>query len=302
VAPDDQTTHWLNNKLTHRYFHERDGVRLAYYVQGKADEADTAAPTIPIVLLHPLIQGSYSFNLLAQRLCQEYRVIYMDPRGSGASDRPSGPFDFGVRVQDAVAILRQLPYPKFVLFGDSDGVRMAAHVYHAMPERVDRMVLFGGMVRMRRAADYPNGFSDGQVEFALQTFVTPDYRTGLANFAAAAFSEPGLSAWRDVLVEEWFTTIPQAHFEQFVRDVMDTDDRALLPGVRVPTLVIGAEGDILVPPIPFVQYVADHIPGARFALIKGSSHSAPWTAINTFLEMTTTFIKTGTLPRTEWEP
>ncbi len=140
VAPDDQTTRWLNNKLTYRYFCERDGVRLAYYVQGKADEAATAAPTIPIVLLHPLIQGSYSFNLLALRLCQEYRVIYMDPRGSGASDRPSGPFDFGARVQDAVAILRQLPYPRFVLVGDSDGLRMAVHVFHAMPERVDRMV------------------------------------------------------------------------------------------------------------------------------------------------------------------
>ena len=41
---------------------------------------------------------------------------------------------------------------------------------------------------------------------------------------------------------------------------------------------------------------------ARFALIKRASHMAPFSAIETFREIVTTFIRTGTLPREVWEP
>jgi hypothetical protein len=44
------------------------------------------------------------------------------------------------------------------------------------------------------------------------------------------------------------------------------------------------------------------IPGAQFALITRASHMAPFSAIETFREIVTTFTRTGTLPRDVWEP
>jgi class 3 adenylate cyclase/pimeloyl-ACP methyl ester carboxylesterase len=303
VATDASTLRWLRNKLTHRYFLERDGVRLAYYIQGEA-ETDGEEPMrrMPMVILHPLIQGSFQFQLVAQRLCQEYCVIYTDPRGIGASDRTSEPYDFGVRVQDAVAILRQLPYAKFILLGDSDGVRMAARISHELPERVEKMVLFGGFARFGWAPDYPIGYSEEQIAKQFAEWVTPDYRTGLGAFMAMAADEPGLSATIELIADRWVAFCDQETFRQFIHNVwVEADDRHLFPGITVPTLVVAAEADRIVP-LRFVRYLAEHIPGASFALIKGSSHAAPVTAIDTFLDIVTKWVKTGRLPRTEWEP
>jgi pimeloyl-ACP methyl ester carboxylesterase len=179
-------------------------------------------------------------------------------------------------------------------------VRMAAQMFHAMPERIEKMVLFGGPVRLRCAPDYPIGYTEDYVAMLEQTMLAPDHRSAVRSLLEAAFSEPGLSGWREVALE-WWMTISADTYRQFVREVIEADARHLLPGINVPTLVIAAEGDILIP-LPFVQYVAEHIPGALFARIKGSSHAAPWTAIGTFCEIVTTFIRTGSLPRTEWEP
>jgi class 3 adenylate cyclase/pimeloyl-ACP methyl ester carboxylesterase len=300
VATDTTSLQWLHNKLTHRYFLERDGVRLAYYIQGTAERDEDPVRRIPIVILHPLIQGSFQFQVLAQRLCQEYCVIYTDPRGIGASDRTNEPYDFGVRVQDAVATLRQLPYAKFILLGDSDGVRMAARIFHELPERVEKMVLFGGFARFGWAPDYPIGYTPEQIEQQFAEWVTPDYRTGLGAFMAMAADEPGLSATIEFIADNWVASCDQETFRQFVHNVwVEADDRHLFPGITVPTLVMAAEADRIVP-LRFVRYLAEHIPGAAFALIKGSSHAAPSTAIDTFLEIVTTWVKTGSLPRTEW--
>ena len=62
---------------------------------------------------------------------------------------------------------------------------------------------------------------------------------------------------------------------------------------------VAAAPDALTRYVP--KGLAEKIPGAQFALIKGASHAAPWTAIETFLELMTTFLRTGTLPREDWE-
>jgi predicted ATPase len=51
-----------------------------------------------------------------------------------------------------------------------------------------------------------------------------------------------------------------------------------------------------------IRHMVAQIPGAQFALIKRASHMAPFSAIETFREIVTTFTRTGTLPREMWEP
>jgi pimeloyl-ACP methyl ester carboxylesterase len=48
-----------------------------------------------------------------------------------------------------------------------------------------------------------------------------------------------------------------------------------LESMRVPTLVIAGEEDVLAPP-PVMKMFADHIPGSRFEVIAGAGHSAYW--------------------------
>src|SRR5439155_22849132 len=108
ATQDPERRRWLRSKVVERRFFERDGVHLAYYVHGAGSGGDPKS-VVPVVLLHPLVQGFFAFADLAQRLCQDYCVVYMDARGTGASDRPDEPYSFDVRVADALAILQQLP-------------------------------------------------------------------------------------------------------------------------------------------------------------------------------------------------
>jgi len=298
LATDPKTRRWLANKVAHRHFVERDGVRLAYYIQGEGEPGE-AQRAIPIVCLHPLIQGSYSFQVPAQRLCQDYCVVYMDPRGTGASDTTEEPFEFDTRVADALAVVEALPHEKVILHGDSDGGRVALELYHAMPERVEQLIIFGYMARASAAPDYPAGHSEEVMKRLRHTFLERPKRAAIEAFFNVMSDEPGMSAWREFVVEHWDAAFDEQEFRAFLQSTLEADARHLLPGVRAPTLIIAAERDGI--PVAQVRYLAEKIPGARFALIKGASHMAPWTAIETFLELLTTFIRTGTIPREEWE-
>ncbi|HYB90351.1 MAG TPA: alpha/beta fold hydrolase, partial [Candidatus Binataceae bacterium] len=299
AAKDPETARRIRNKLVQRKFVTRDGVRIAYYLQGSGGDGSDRSAT-PIVMFHPMLQGSAAHAPLALRLCQQFPVAYIDPRGLGASDKPNEPYDFDVRVADALAVLRELPFAKFILWGDSDGVPSAVRMYHGLPGRIEKMILFGGMARIRQAPDYPIGATDEQIREVMDRFFADDYRAGLDAFFSDGLNEPGLSAWKDRLVDIWFQNIPRQIFIGFLQQTFDIDERDLFRKVDAPTLVIAGQHDILVPP-RHARYVADLIPGAQFALIKGAGHSAMATATDTFLEIVTTFIRTGTLPKTEWE-
>ena len=296
VAEDPETRRRLRNKIVARRFLERDGSRIAYYIHGEGSEADPSQ-RVPYVFLHPMIQGSYSFQDLAQRLCQERTVLFLDPRGVGASDPYPDGYDFEICVEDVIALLRALPFERFVLNGDSDGVPLALRTYHALPDRIDKLVLFGFSAVGLLVDDRPG--TTPELEKGLQRlFFEPDFRTSLDNFFTVMGNEPGMTAWREQFVESLVERIDEAFFKSFLDQALHSDVRPLLPGVAVPTLVIAAERDGI--RVEDVKPIADGIEGARWAIIEEASHYAPWTAIETYREIVTTFLETGSLPRERW--
>jgi class 3 adenylate cyclase/pimeloyl-ACP methyl ester carboxylesterase len=299
AAQDSSTINQLRNRVIHQKFVTRDGVRIAYYIQGPGSDGSDRSAT-PIVMFHPLIQGSFAFAPLALRLCRQYLVVYVDPRGTGGSDKPDASYDFNERVADAVAALRVLPYEKLVVWGDSDGVAAAMHLFRALPDRIEKMILFGFGARMFQAPDFTIGFSQQEWKERTDRWLVTDYRTGLDAFVSDAFNDPGMSAWKDQIAQHWFDTIPQQWYRDFLMQAYGDDNRELARTVNVPTLVIAGDNDLLVP-VRFVKDLANRIPNAKLAVIKGAGHSAAWSAADTFLEMLTTFIRTGALPKYEWQ-
>jgi class 3 adenylate cyclase/pimeloyl-ACP methyl ester carboxylesterase len=298
AAGDVETRRHIRNKIVERRFCTRGGVRLAYYVHGEGTH-ENPAETVPLVFLHPFIQGSFSFQDLAQKLCQERTVVYMDPRGAGASDDPGGAWNFDERVEDAIAVLRDLPYARFALNGDSEGVSMALRIYEAMPERVEALVLFGFPAVGLFAPDNPFPARERVREQMEALLFRADHRTMLENFFRLVGNEPGLSAWVEVIIPAWEQSVNEALFKAFLREALSFDLRPYLRKVRVPTLVIAAGKDVF--DQSSVRHIADDIEGARFALIENVSHFAPWTARAVFADIVGTFLRTGDLPKERWE-
>ena len=120
-----------------------DGLRLAYF-----DEGDPAGD--PVLLIHGFA-SSANVNWVHPGWLKTlgeggYRVIAIDNRGHGASDKPHDPDAYypPVMAGDAVALLNHLGIAEAHVMGYSMGARISAFLAMAHPERV-RSLVFGGL-------------------------------------------------------------------------------------------------------------------------------------------------------------
>ena len=114
----------------------RDGVAIGYEVFG---EGDTTVVFMPI----DLIVHSRVWKAQVPYLARRHRVVTIDPRGNGRSDRPLDPLAYGdlTNVEDTLAVLDEVGVDRAVLVGLCSS---AGHAFIAPrhPERVAGVVAF----------------------------------------------------------------------------------------------------------------------------------------------------------------
>jgi pimeloyl-ACP methyl ester carboxylesterase len=119
------------------YF-DSDGVKIHYVVQGKEDGE-------PVLLIHGFtlnIEGQWEGAIKA--LAKDYKVIALDCRGHGGSEKPHDPKKYGLEMtKDAVRLLDHLKIDKAHVVGYSMGAGIALQVAARYPERV-RTATLGG--------------------------------------------------------------------------------------------------------------------------------------------------------------
>jgi pimeloyl-ACP methyl ester carboxylesterase len=118
-----------------------DGVAIAYLDEGHGEPIVLVhgfASTKEVNWLHP---GWVSTLTEAGR-----RVIALDNRGHGASDKPRDPaaYHSSVMAEDVRALLDHLDVPRADIMGYSMGARIAAFLARAHPARV-RSIMLGGL-------------------------------------------------------------------------------------------------------------------------------------------------------------
>lgn len=123
------------------------GARLWYRVAGR-----TSSAASPVLFLHGGPgYNSHSFATLAgPGLERGLRMIYLDQRGCGRSERPAdGQYSLDVLVADIESLRVALGVPRLSVIGHSFGGTLALEYAAAHPEGVDRLVLVSA------AADLP---------------------------------------------------------------------------------------------------------------------------------------------------
>jgi haloacetate dehalogenase len=119
----------------------RDGVTL-HARQGGPAEA--GAP--PLLLLHGHPQTMAMWHRIAWQLAQTRRVVLMDLRGYGDSDRPlageaSAAYAKREMAQDAVALMQSLGHDRFAVLAHDRGARVAHRLALDHPGAVTRLML-----------------------------------------------------------------------------------------------------------------------------------------------------------------
>lgn len=101
--------------------------------------------TGPVVLgVHGLTANLHSYQLLAEALQGDYRVIAMDLRGRGLSDKPATGYSLEAHCADIAAIIRRLGTKQVSLLGHSLGAYIGLAFAAWYPQMVERLVLLDG--------------------------------------------------------------------------------------------------------------------------------------------------------------
>jgi pimeloyl-ACP methyl ester carboxylesterase len=205
-----------------------------------------------------------------RRLATQARVIMFDRRGSGSSDSASGeplpPWEQW--ADDARAVLDAVGSERAVLFGLSDGGPIAILFAASHPHRTRGLILANTAASFAAAETAASWDPRLRNQTAIQEFVAQAWGTrALAetSFPDAA-RDPAFLRWalRSIRLAYSPRDASMLFGEQTQMDV-----RNALASVRVPTLVLHRED---YPPIALDsgRYLAEHIPGAQFAVLPGS--------------------------------
>ena len=127
-----------------------NGADLYYEVHG-----DPAGQ--PVLLLHGGVANSeYWLNLAPVLVAAGYRVIMMDRRGHGRSTWGDKPITYEQMAADTLGLLDHLGIEKTDVVGWSDGAIIALDLAIHHPERLDRVVAYGGLFNPEGVMSVPS--------------------------------------------------------------------------------------------------------------------------------------------------
>src|SRR4051812_476521 len=272
-----------------RFCRSADGVNLALATCGSG---------LPVVrsgtwLTH--IQRDWEspvWEPLFRRLAERFCLVRYDPRGCGLSDRHAPDISLDGFVRDLEAVVDTLGLQRFALFGTSQGAAVSIAYAARHPDRVSRLVLSGGFAlgwRKRGSA----------AEIATREAMLTLIEQGWGNDNPAFRQVFTARLWPDTTAEQArsfdelqrLSASPE-NAARVQRAVGEFDVTALLPLIRVPTLVLHSRGDATVPR-ELGLMLAQQIPNARFVEIDSRNHfplahEASWEG---YLEEVSGFLK-----------
>ena len=264
-----------------------DGARIAYEVGGRTDGE-------PLLLIQGL--GADSKGWAAQRyaLGRRHRLLVVDNRGAGGSDKPEGPYDLEVMAQDALAVLDAEGIESAHVVGASMGGVIAQIIAVRSPERVRSLVL-------SCTACHHHAWRVELLESWAELAETRGMRA-LAGEAIRWLVGPRHHVRFRVpfgLLGPLVLDIPAHAFAAQARAIiaMSDDVREELRFVAVPTLVIVGTQDILTP-VADSEELAELIPGAELSVVPGAAHGLMIEAANAFNDRVLEFLDRAT----RWQP
>lgn len=221
-----------------------------------------------LLLIHGLGSSTRDWEPQVAEFAKSYRVITVDLRGHGQSEKPAGPYTIPEFAADVASLLESL---------------------HASPAHIVGLSLGGG-VAFQLAIDYPamlksltivnSGPSMGgtseqaQAEIARRVGIVQQMGMRAMGHALAPNLFPAMehAALRETFVERWAENNPQAYIEA-TRSLLGFDVTSRLGEIHCPVLIIAAEHDYT--PVAAKQAYVRLIPNAELVVIPGAHHATP---------------------------
>jgi pimeloyl-ACP methyl ester carboxylesterase/plasmid stabilization system protein ParE len=218
---------------------------------------------------------AHPFARFFERISSFSRLIIFDKRGTGLSDPVTEVPPLEQRVDDVRAVMDAAESERAALFGISEGGPMSVLFSATHPNRVTALVLYGAMGRTTEAPDYPWGSPAEALRESAAEFIAPYWgqqAEGMVELFAPSLADDPEVVGFTARMER--SAASPAMVQQIFEMFLDIDVRAILPTIRVPTLVLHRRSDRVVNRRAGKELAAQ-IPGARYVELPGIDH-LPW--------------------------
>ncbi len=250
---------------------------IAYQVLGSGPFDLIFAPGwvshVELALEDPL-QGRF-----LRRLASFSRLILFDKRGTGLSDRvPADKLPtLEERMDDLRAVMDAAGSVRAAIFGVSEGGNLSALFAATYPERTISLAMFGVFAKRLRSEDYPWAPTAEERDRACDQLAETWGST--MDLSSLAPSMAGDAAFMRRLATYLRRSASPGSAVALLRMNTHIDIRAVLPSIRVPTLVLHRLGDRDAN-VEEGRWIAAQVPGARFTALAGDDH-LPWAVTRT---------------------
>jgi 3-oxoadipate enol-lactonase len=113
-------------------------INIYYEIHGEGE---------PLVLIPGLSNDVSDYAAIVPRLSAKFRVIILDNRGAGRSDKPDAPYTIEMMADDVAGLLAALDIQEANVLGISMGGRIALDLALRHPARVKKLVLVSTSAR-----------------------------------------------------------------------------------------------------------------------------------------------------------
>ena len=256
---------------------ETNGIRIHVTQQGSGELA--------LVFLHYYGGSSRTWDAVAKRLADRYRIIATDHRGWGQSDAPGEGYGIADLAADAEGVIAALGLRRFILVGHSMGGKVAQLMASRRPHGLE------GLILVAPSPPSPMLLSDEQRAMLVGAYQSRESVEFVLDHVLTA--QPLSAAMRAQVIEDSLRAAPQAK-RAWPNVAMAEDITADVAAIDVPTLVISGEHDQVDRVATLQAELLPRLPHAVLHILPGVGHLSPLESPEAVAQQITSFI--GALP------
>ncbi|OON66445.1 alpha/beta fold hydrolase [Hymenobacter sp. CRA2] len=237
-----------------------------------------------MVFVHGFGCDQRMWRLVAPAFEARYRVVLLDLVGAGGSELaaydPERYSSLSAHADDLLEVLHALALHDVVLVGHSVSAMIGVLAAIREPARFARLVLVGPSPRYINDRDYVGGFERADIDELLEA-LDSNYLGWSGHITPVIMGHRERPELAAELNDSFCRTDP-AIARHFARVTFLSDNRADLPGVPTPTLILQCSHDVIAP-VTVGQYMHRHLPHSELVILDTSGHcphlSAPQATI-----------------------
>ena len=252
---------------------ETNGTRIHVTQRGSGNLA--------LVFLHYYGGSSRTWNRVAERLSDQYRVVATDHRGWGDSDAPADGYRIADLADDAEGVIAALGLERYVLVGHSMGGKVAQLIASRRPSGLEGLVLVAPsppspmLLSEEQRAILSGAYQSREsVEFVIDNVLT---------------AKPLDAACREQVIQDSLKGAPQAK-TAWPEIAMREDMTAAVGAIDVPTIVISGELDQVDRISTLQAELLPRVPHAAMHILPGVGHLSPLEAPSEVAQIMANFL------------